>query len=160
MMTNVPEVLLLYRVHAEQVSAQAAEFQQEQGRKIRRRYWCFVFESMGLDIADIDECLKIFDPAVAKIDMNKVDVIFVELLLHSNPEQRNIIFAHLTRLYILVAANCPDIASRWKRLNNQFGSGRGVMTRLQLLLFRLFRIRENGRVFKWLRMLHIRRAAR
>lgn len=159
-MTNVPEVLLRYRIHAGQVSVQAAEFQQEQGRKIRHRYWCYVFQTMGLEIAEMDEWLKIFEPAGAEVDMNKVDVMFTKLLLGSDQGQRNIIFSHMTRLYILVAANCPDIVSRWKKLNAQFGPDRGVITGLQLMLFRLFRIRQDGRVFKWLKMFYVWRAAR
>ncbi len=159
-MTNVPEVLLLYRTHPEQISVQSAEFQQEQGRKIRYRYWCFLFQKMGLETKNLEECLEVFNPSAVELEMDSVDSMFTMLLRNSNDESRPIIFVHLTRLYILAAANFPDIVSRWNRLNREFGSGRGITTRLQLLIFRLFRIREGDRVFKWLRLLHVRRAAR
>jgi len=158
-MTNVPEVLLLYRTHQGQVSVQAAEFQQEQGRKIRHRYWCFLFKKMGLETRKLDECLEIFNPTTVDIDMDSVDSAFATLLRNSSNESRSIIFKHLTRLYIFVAANCPDIVSRWGKLNREFGLGRGVKTKLQLLLFQKLRIREGDRLFKWLKTIHVRRTA-
>jgi len=156
-MTNLPQVQLLYRTHAGQVSIQAAAFQQEQGRKIRAKYWAHVFDSLGLDKSGLDECLKIFDPTLLDLDMNQVDAVFTDLLNRSDPMSRPVIFSHMTRLYIRTAANCPHMVARWVRLNRRFGAGWGARVRLQLLLFRIFRIREDGRLFKLLKMLRVRR---
>jgi hypothetical protein len=114
---------------------------------------------MGLDSEKLEECLKIFDPSAVDLDMDSVDSTFAMLLRQSSDESRSIIFAHLTRLYILVAANCSDIISRWNKLNREFGTGRGVKTRFQLLLFQKLRIREGDRLFKWIKMIHVRRTA-
>ena len=158
-MTNVPEVLLLYRTHQGQVSVQAAEFQQEQSREIRLGYWCFLFEKMGLEVENLEECLEIFNPSAVNIEMDLVDLKFASLLRNSSDDSRGIIFAHLTRLYIFVAAHCPDIVSRWNKLNREFGTGRGIKTKLQLFLFQKLRIREGDRLFKWLRMIYVWKAA-
>ncbi len=158
-MSNVPEILLLYRTHQGQVSVQAAEFQQEQGRIIRYRYWHFLFAKMGLEAKRLDECLEIFNSSAVDVDMDSVDSVFGTLLRDSSDESRGIIFTHLTRLYIFVAANCPDVVSRWDSLNREFGYVGGIRTKLKLLLFQKLRIREGDRLFRWLKKIHVWRTA-
>lgn len=158
-MTNVPEVLLMYRVHGAQISSQTPMLQQQQGQEIRRRYWEFVFLTMHLDRKWIDETLKIFESALLDVDMVAVDASFTGLLQHSHGESRDVIFSHLTRLFFILAASCPDIISRWGKLNREFGAGYGGATKLKLWLFRLLRIRANGYLFKQLRKLYVWKAS-
>ncbi len=153
-MTNVPEVLLHYRVHSAQVSTSAAELQQLQGQKLRRGYWYFVFNSMNLDNKSIDDTLKIFNIPLFEIDMNAVEASFLALLRHSQDESRDIIFSHATRLYYRAAASCRDIVSRWGNLNQELGRGAGGTTKMKLALFRLFRIREGTFLFRCFKMLY------
>ena len=159
-MSNIPEVLLHYRVHADQVSVQAAEFQQLQGHKIRRRYWHYLFESMGLDTSGIDSGLKIFYAPAEEVDMDAVDGLFSTILAASDTEAREVIFPHLARLYRLVAADCPGVVFRWFRMQRNYAGGRGLKTGLQLLLFRLLRIRQGSFLFECIRWLHKWRMAR
>lgn len=154
-MTNIPEALLRYRVHEGQVSAQAADFQQQQGHKIRRRYWRYYLESRNLDTTRLDDCLQIFSLSGSELDMDAVESVFTALLNNSDDEAVAVIMSHLKRLYLLAAAISPDIVSRWDRLQREFGVGSGLKTRMQLRLFRLFRIRRNSRLFKWLRKLQL-----
>ena len=159
-MTNVPEVLLLYRVHGAQISTRTANRQQQQGQEIRRRYWEYVFHSMQLNRKWIDETLKIFEPSLHGLDMDNVDASFTGLLQHSHGESRDVIFSHATRLYFKVAASCPDIVSRWGKLNREFGEGWGAATKFKLWLFRWLRIRADGDLFKQLRKFYVWRASR
>lgn len=159
-MTNVPEVLLLYRVHATQISTKTAEMQQQLGQGIRRRYWEFLFNSMRLNRTKIDEVLKIFDSLMVDINMNAVDMSFAELLQHSHLESRKVIFNHLTRLYLKAAYSCPNIVLRWGKLNQEFGEGWGVVTKFKLWLFRLLRIKSEGYVFRQLKKIHVWGASR
>lgn len=154
-MTNVPEILLLYRVHTEQVSIQSAEFQQQQGQKIRRRYWLFVYNRMQLNQEWIDETLKIFTVPLPRVDMDVVDGTFIELLRQSSKESRDVIFSHLTRFYLMAAASCPDIISRWSRLNHEVGRDSMISTKFKLLMFRLLRIRENSLLFNLIKKLYL-----
>jgi glycosyltransferase involved in cell wall biosynthesis len=147
-MTNVPEVLLLYRVHQEQVSMNSADFQQQQGQKIRQRYWMFVFNSMQLNKAWIDNALLIFISPSSELNMDIVDALFTQLLQKSDKESRVIILSHITRLYILTAADCPDIVSRWERLTREAGVESSYIIKIELLLFRLLRIRKDDLLFK------------
>lgn len=154
-MTNVPEVLLLYRVHAEQISNRTASRQLQQAKEIRRRYWEFVFHSMQLNRKWIDETLKIFAPSLPDVDMDAVDASFAGLLSHSYGESRDVIFENVTRLYFKAAANCPNIVSRWDKLNREFGQGWGATTKFQLWLFRLLQIHPDGALFKQLRKIYV-----
>lgn len=159
-MSNVPEALLLYRVHQGQVSMQAADFQQQQGHKIRRRYWHDYFASKGLDQSIIDSGLKIFYAPASEVDINSVESLFCALLAASDAEARQVILPQLARLYRLVAADCPGVLFRWMRMHRQFAAGSGFNTGLQLFVFRLLRIRPGSLLFKWFRVLHQRRMAR
>lgn len=154
-MTNVPEVLLLYRVHTTQISTSTANLQQRQGQEIRRRYWEFVFQSMRLNQKRVQESLKIFESSLSEVDMDIVDASFTELLHHSHGESRKAIFDHATRLYYRMAASCSDIVARWGKLNREFGEGWGVSTKSKLCVFRLLRIRTDGNLFRQLKRFYI-----
>jgi len=159
-MTNVPEVLLLYRIHSEQISSRTVIRQLQQAQEIRRRYWEFVFNSMRLNRIWIDETMKIFTPPLSNIDMNAVDASFAELLSRHHGESRVVIFENLIRLYLRVAAHCPNIISRFDKLNREFGVGGRVSTKLLLWLARLLQIDSNGALFKNLKKIYIWRASR
>ena len=158
-MTNVPEVLLLYRIHTEQISTSTASRQQQQGQEIRRRYWKFVFRSLHLNREWIDEALKIFESSLSAVDMDAVDASITELLQHSHGESRAVVFDHATRLYFRAAVCCPNIVSRWSKLNREFSKGWGAATKFKLMLFRLLRIRVDGALFRQLKKLYVWRAS-
>jgi hypothetical protein len=146
-------------VHTAQISTKTAALQQQLGQGIRRRYWEFVFNSMQLNRTRIDETLRIFDSSIFDIDMDAVDASFTALLQHSHGESREVIFNHLTRLYLKVASSCPNIVSRWGGLNQEFGKDWGVATKFKLWSFRLLRIRTDGYIFKQLKKVYIWRAS-
>lgn len=148
-MTNVPEVLLRYRVHPEQISTKTMILQHQVGQIIRRRYWVFIFSSIKLNMNRIGEVLKVFEPSsLAGINMEAVDACFTVLLQHHQAESREVIFDNATRIYYKLASDCPDIVLRWSNLNREFGGGWGLNTKLRLCFFRLLRIRTDGYLFK------------
>ena len=157
-MTNVPEVLLLYRVHSGQISNQAATHQLQQSQEIRRRYWNFVFNSMQINRLLIDETMKIFSPSLSEIDMNVVNESFSELISKCHGDSRDLIFDNVTRLYFKVAAYCPHIVFNWDKLNRKFGTDNGFLTKFQLSLFSIFKIHSDGIIFKQLRKIYLSRS--
>lgn len=159
LMTNVPEVLLYYRIHPGQISTVTGDEQQEAGRAIRRKYWEFVFCQLHLDLALIERTLKIFESPSTGIDMDAVNASFKGLLQCSSGEAREVLLSHATRLYIRLASRCPDIVKRWNELNREFGRGRGVTTQIKLHLFRAFRVEVDSNLFRRLRKLYIWRAS-
>ena len=155
-MSNVPEVLLLYRQHETQISTSTSNLQQALGQKIRRRYWEFVFKSKGLNCKWIDEVLKLREPSSPKPNMDDVDAAFTALLQNSQGEARETIFDHATRLYFRVAANCPDVVVRWSKLNKKFGVGYAIWIKLKLRLLAALHIRSDSRLFNYLKMVYFR----
>jgi glycosyltransferase involved in cell wall biosynthesis len=154
-MTNVPEVLLLYRVHDTQISTKIASTQQQLGHKICQRYWKFVCSSMGIDPKSVNELMKIFKSSSSDIDMNEVDALFAKLLYSSRGEARAIVFDHMTRLYYRVAARCPTVVFRWGRLNKNYGKGWRLNIKFQLMLFSFLQIHFDGRLFRQLKKIHV-----
>jgi len=146
-MANVPEVLLLYRQHKNQISTVTNSVMLELSQKIRFRYWEFVFENFSLNKAWIKEVLKLREQAPTDVDMNAVDSAFAALLKQHQGESRATIFYHMTRLYIRAAADCPDIAARWAKLNREFGSGFGLKVKIELYILRIFGIRPDSALF-------------
>ena len=154
-MTNVPKVLLLYRVHGSQISTTTSARQQQLTLQIQRRYWQSVFETMRLDPQLIDEVLNIRGSAAVIPNMDAVDAALAGLLQYSHGEARDAILSHLTRLYFRVAADCPNIVSRWKKFFLNVGWRKTCLTKIKLWLLRRFRIRPNDRCFEWLKKLYI-----
>lgn len=159
-MSNVPEVLLRYRVHPGQISAQKAKRQQQLGQEIRQRYWAFVSDAWHLDRPSVEEVLKIFESASAEIDMDAVDALFSKLFSHSGGETRDVLLHNLKWFYFRVAADCPNIVSRWNRWNQTVGEGHGDITKYKLFLFRVLRLRLDSILFKKLKMLYVWGASR
>lgn len=155
-MTNVPEVLLMYRQHEAQISSESSIEQHELTQKIRRRYWNFVFDSMQLEKDCISEVLKLRELTQLKVDMNDVDLAFDVLLQNSTGESRAVIFDHATRLYFRAAARCPDVTERWARMNKQYGEGFALAIKIKLWLLSVLRVNANGRVFFLLKNLYFR----
>ncbi len=150
-MTNVPEVLLLYRQHQGQISVGESTYSDVLTQKIRRRYWQFLFLELGLDQAWINEVLKLRELPLERPDMDSVDLAFDALLRHSHGEARATVLDHMTRLYFRAAGICPDTAWRWRRLNAQFGDRPAVLTLLKLIALTVLRIQPDGAVFGFLK---------
>jgi len=153
-MTNVPEVLLLYRQHEMQISTASLARQHQLSQKIRHRYWAYVFDAIELKKEWIDEVLKLREPSPPKLNMNDVDSAITALLQHSQGEARAIIFDHATRLYFRAAAICPDIVARWGALNKNYGNNFAIATKVKLCLLRAFRINANSRLFQCLKKIY------
>lgn len=153
-MTNVPEILLLYRQHNTQISTSASTYQQLLTQKIRRRYWEFVFDSMNFKKEWVDEVLKLREPSPSKPNMDYVDSAFIALLQRNQGEAQATIFDHATRLYFRAAAICPDVIARWTSLNRSYGVGPKVGIKTKLWLLSRLRIHSNSRSFERMKRLY------
>lgn len=141
-MTNVPEVLLLYRVHSEQVSTRHSNKQLQQGQAIRRRYWEYVFKLMKLNQDLIEENLKIFEVETIEINLDIFDVTMESFLERCSGESRDVIFDNVVRTYMFNSSNCPDIVSRWKKFNLKFGGRNRWDIKLILQIARLIKLQS------------------
>jgi glycosyltransferase involved in cell wall biosynthesis len=154
-MTNAPEVLLLYRVHKSQISTKVSAQQKNLTLQIQERYWRYFFNTIGLEQELPKELLKIRTPLALAPNMDSVDLVVSELLKHGNRESRSVVFSHVAHLYFRVAADCPDIVARWRKLFRIFGWRQNIPIEIKLWLLRILRINPDDRVFSLLRKIYI-----
>ena len=154
-MTNVQEVLLLYRMHESQISTITSSRQQLLTQQIRHRYWTHVLGVLHLDKSWIDEVLNIYGPDPSKPNMNVLDAALIALIRHCDGEAQDVVLYHAIRLYYRVAKNCPDIVLRWRNLNRTAGRRATFSTNLRLWLLYRLRIRPEDRIFHFLRRLYV-----
>ncbi|WP_419737140.1 glycosyltransferase family 2 protein [Pseudomonas sp. COR18] len=149
-MANVPEVLLLYRVHPAQISTAASNRQMLLSQGIKQRYWEYVFESWGKDKSSIQSVVAVRSPGL-KVDVDTMDTALRYVLQNCEGEAKSIVLSHALRIYFRIAADCPGVASRWKRLSEGHVGKASFRTLLTLRLLRLFRVRPDGKLFNSLR---------
>lgn len=154
-MTNVQEVLLLYRQHLTQITTHSFSQNQILSKKIKRRYHEFIFDSLQLPQDWVDEILKLRDVPTPKPNMHAVDSAFRALLLRNQGEAREVIFDHVTRLYFRIAANSMNVVGSWIKLNDDFGVNYAVGTKLKLFFLAALRIHPNNAIFDRLKSVYI-----
>lgn len=154
-MTNVQEVLLLYRVHATQISSKAAVVQQQVSLQIQRRYWEHIVNIKRLDLLEINEVLKIRESAKSLPNMDLVDAALTGLIQRCDGEAREAILNHITRLYYMAAADCPDIVKRWGKFFPDAGLRGTILIKVKLWLLNRFHIRLGSILFKRLKKLRL-----
>lgn len=145
-MTNVPEVLLLYRQHASQISTKSSIWQQNICTQVQKRYWAYAIELMGLEQRESLEVLNLIS-SNANPDMDAVDATLEKLLLKNQGEAKIAIMDNLSRFYLRVGADYPDVGARWRRLNRHFDSNFAPGMRFKMWIVRTFRIRYGHYFF-------------
>jgi Glycosyl transferase family 2 len=155
-MTNVPEVLLSYRLHETQISAVSTRRQLTLSQQVRYRYWESVCDTLEFRREWIVEVIGLRASPVHKSDMDKTDAAFSHLLGRFHGESRAIIFHHMTRLYLRAAGQCRDIVPRWSRMNDRFGPGTGIGVKMELFFLSLLRLRPDTKIHALLRNLYSR----
>jgi glycosyltransferase involved in cell wall biosynthesis len=154
-MTNVQQVLLMYRVHATQISSKAAISQQQVSLQIQRRYWEHFAKIKQMDLRGFDEVLKIRESAESLPNMDLVDAVLANLIQRCDGEARDSILNHTARLYYLAAADCPDIVNRWGKFFSDSGLRETLLTKGKLWLLNRLQIRPGSGLFKLLKRLYL-----
>ena len=155
-MTNQPEVLLQYRIHESQISTATQLRQQDLGYQIQLKYWKYTFEKLHLDQSGVDQVLGVRKLLAHKPNMDAIEATFDMLCQRVDGEEaKDAVWDHLARLYFHLAADCPCVISRWKKLNKHFNKKVNFSTLVKLWILRLLRIRSDSALFKGLKKLHI-----
>lgn len=140
-MANVPEVLLLYRVHKTQISTTTSVQQLELALQITRRCWARVFKTLGIDWRGVEEILKLSSSNESKPDMDAIDALLNNLLKRSDAEASEVVLSQVTHSYLRAAADCPNVVSRWNKFFSTQSKSKTLPTKITLWLLRAFRIR-------------------
>lgn len=152
-MGNVPEVLLLYRRHASQISTNSLSKQQDVSEKIQKRYWAFMAASLGLRQESAQEVLNLVGLHV-RPEMDVVDATLGMLLQQNQAEAKKAVMDNISRLYLKAAADHSDMAARWDRLNRQSNLRGKIGTRFKFCFVRLFKIRYDDNAFNFLKKMY------
>lgn len=140
-MANVPEVLLLYRVHGSQISIASSVRQLELALQIMRRRWARVFKSLGVDWNWVEELLKLSSTNESIPNMDAIDALLINLLKRCDGEAIEVVLSQATHSYLRAAADCPDIVSRWSTFCSTHAGRNMLSTKIMLWFLRMFRIR-------------------
>ncbi|WP_051292804.1 glycosyltransferase family 2 protein [Citrifermentans bremense] len=152
-MVNVPEVLLLYRRHASQITTSSFCKQRHVSEEIQKRYWAHMTKALNLRPDGSREIINLMGLKV-RSNMDIVDATFTTLLQQSHPEAKIAVMHNLSRLYLKVAAEYPDIVKRWEMLNSHSNLHAGLCTKLKLYLIRLLKIPHQGNSYDLIKKLH------
>jgi hypothetical protein len=109
---------------------------------------------MQLDLRGFDEVLKIRESSESLPNMDLVDSALASLTQRTAGEAREAILNHLTRLYYMAAADCPDIVKRWEKFFPDAGLRETLLTKGKLWLLNRFHIRSESNLFKRLKKLY------
>ena len=153
-MTNVPEVLLKYRLHENQVSVVYQSKQQELTQTIRRRYWAHFLKFHNLKGSDYSEALTLREESPYNVDMNAVDSAFTALLELTDKESSPLIFEHMTKLYFRSAGVCSSVAFRWSKLAKKHNVNYLWSTFFALWLLSKFKLTPDSNFFNFLKKMH------
>lgn len=147
-MTNIPEVLLMYRQHDAQISTATLSVQQELTQKIRRRHWLTSQSAKKIKSEWIDELLKLREPKPQSVNLNFVNLALGALLQRSNGEAHSTVLDHAMRLYLRAAASSSHVVQSWCRLNANCGARIKFWAILKLSMLSLFRLGPGNFLFE------------
>lgn len=154
---NVQEVLLEYRLHANQVSARNATRQLELTQQIRRRCWSHFMSSLKIDNPQwIDEILKLREARPPVVNIAMIEKCFEVLLRTVEGETRQTMFHHMTNLFKRAGASGLSVPRAWSRLNRQFGANSGLLCALQMAFLGLFHLGPADAAYGWLKQITFR----
>lgn len=158
-MANVPEVLLMYRVHEMQISTEAHVFQQELTQRIRRRHWLQMPSELGIQSVWVDELLKLRDPVPPPVDLEHVNAALCALARQTTTEEsKEVLVDHAKRLYARAAGSSRGVVGNWHRLTKQVGQKINLSTIVQLALLSTFRLTPDNVLFVRLKKLRLNRS--
>lgn len=154
-MTNVPEVILRYRQHENQISTAGSSIQQDLTQKLRRRHWQMSAAGMGIQAEWIEELMRLREPNPRGIDLKCVNSALEALMRHTNNDARLIVLDHAFRLYVRAAGSSPNVVGFWRQLNRDFGVETQFKSLFKLAILRFFRINPDSIIFEQFKRLTV-----
>jgi hypothetical protein len=156
-MTNLPEVLLMYRQHESQISTASSDVQQMLTQKIRQRHWDIMRSELGVEEVWAAELLKLRQAQPPAVDLEVINLALVALAQCSEDhESLEVVLDHAWRLYVRAAGRSQHLARHWEHLHARLGVKTRYMKVLQLLLLRLFRLGPGSQIFDSIKSIGLR----
>ena len=153
-LTNIPEVLLKYRVHPAQISSATNIQQKKLSQLVRRSYW--KYSELVRNISDdlVEELLKLYEPALSQINMDKVDAFIFKILSQASQESQLVILGFSEILYLKACQIDRSAPKRWKRICVIHNYPYTLGIRMMMFFSSKFRMLENPRLLGWAKYIH------
>lgn len=152
-MTNVPDVLLLYRTHDHQVSVTRNSSQRSTSQLIRKMQWDHALASLNMIEAKTEEIIKLFD-GESEVSLAKISPVLRKLIDKYDGEARNVLLYQAFRIYCQAAASNKDVVKSWRATTKGAVAGFDFNRIGVLLLLRMLRIRPNNKFFNSLKEMY------
>lgn len=110
---NVPEVLLMYRVHEAQMSNVSSEEQQKLTLDIQESYWKFYFDRLNLDKSNILLILRSLNLINKNHNLNVLSQVMTRLAMASSMQAKQAIFRNTTNFFFKVAGASNGALKEW-----------------------------------------------
>lgn len=152
-MTNVPEVLLLYRKHGSQITTATVVKLQKVSKLIQTRYWSLIADTYGFNPDSAREIVNLFY-AVEPSDMDVVDKTLNILLQDNQGEAKQGLINNISRLYLKTAAEHPKMSTRWEKLDCQLSFGLNLFMRFKFFIISSLNIRYGSSLYTTIRKIY------
>lgn len=154
-LANIPEVLLMYRVHDSQFSSVASSLQKDLSQRVRKTYWKFLSSSIQCSDNEIEMILKLRESVVSHIDLSLIDSGFTKVLQKTSTESFPLIFDHISRLYYRAAACSIFTPFHWRSLSKNFQSKYDFKIYINLIFLAIFKLAPDSFLFHFLKKTHL-----
>ena len=148
-LTNIPEVLLKYRVHPAQISSATNTQQKKLSQLVRRSYWKYsrLVRHINNDFAE--EFLKLYEPVLSQINMDKVDTLVFRVLSEASRESQLVILRFIEILYLKACQVDRSAPKRWKRICVIHNYPYTLAMRMMMFISSKFKMIESPRFLGW-----------
>lgn len=153
-MTNVPEILLRYRIHPTQISSASNAQQKKLTQLVRRFYWKHSDLVCNINNDLVEELLKLYESFPSLINMDKVDALIFKILIQAPQESQLVILGFAEILYLKACQVDRSVSKRWKRICVTHNYRYTLRVRAMMFVSSKFRMLENPRILKLAKYIH------
>lgn len=146
--TNIPEVLLRYRVHSSQVSTASSAEQKLLSQNIRKNYWKLSSIVKKIDENLAQEFLKLYDPESVSIDMDDVDQCMMGLLATAEGESRLVVHQYGELAYVKACRLSRSAPRRWRAICKNYGLPCSIQIQALMIVASMLKVQTNGVLLK------------
>ncbi|WP_310492783.1 glycosyltransferase family 2 protein [Dechloromonas sp.] len=153
-MSNVPEVLLNYRMHPEQISTSTRSGQQRLTYKIQHRYFKSMCGLWSLTPEMGSEIIRVREYPDQVVNLDLVDAAVLSLVSRIKGDDRRLIISEIFKLYVLAAARSKGAGRRWASQNRALVKSLNFHQYFQLRLVEILDISPTSTFFKKIKRIY------
>jgi len=144
---NVPEVLLMYRVHETQMSNISSEEQRNLTISIQERYWNFFFDRLNLEKLNIPLVLDSLNLINKNHDLKAISKVMVQLTEASSVQAGLVIFRNTTNFFFKIAGTSDCALNAWTNFCGSIGIRAPLLDWLKIFTLSTMGISPSNETF-------------